>query len=115
MNPFRALLLPEYLFNPRQILTRLGRGFSPPASEIETVCLPWGTKLSVRPGEVIGARLWYYGIFDMEVAELILRLLDRNETALDIGANIGVMTTLMCAKVGPAWRSGGVRAPSDRF
>jgi FkbM family methyltransferase len=101
MNPLKALLLPEYLFNPRQILLRLRRRISPSHGEIRTVRLPWAAEISVRPHEVIGARLWYYGIFDMEVAELIFRLLDKNETALDIGANIGVMTTLMCAKVGP--------------
>jgi FkbM family methyltransferase len=100
MNPLKALTLPEYLFRPRQILVRLKRSFAAPAREVETVVLPWGARVSIRPREVIGARLWYYGIFDMEVAELIFRLLEAGETALDIGANIGVMTTLMCAKAG---------------
>jgi FkbM family methyltransferase len=99
MNPFKAVTLPEYLFNPRQILLRLRRSFAAERPEIATVVLPWGTRISVRPREVIGARLWYYGIFDLEVAELIFRLLDSGETAVDIGANIGVMTTLMCARV----------------
>jgi FkbM family methyltransferase len=100
MNPLKAVCLPEYLFNPRQIFMRLRRSFAKPPCEVESVILPWGARISVRPREVIGARLWYYGIFDMEVAELIFRLLDAGETALDIGANIGVMTTLMCARVG---------------
>jgi len=100
INPVKAFTVPEYLFRPSQIIVRLKRGFGPPPQTPQTVKLPWGATVSICPSEVIGARLWYYGIFDMEVAELIVRLLDDGETALDIGANIGLMTTLMSSKVG---------------
>jgi FkbM family methyltransferase len=55
----------------------------------------------VRPSEVVGTCIWYYGIFDLTVSEAIARLLDPSETALDIGANIGQMTTLMSRRTGP--------------
>jgi len=63
--------------------------------------LPWGARLLIRPNEVIGSNLWYYGIFDLMVAETISRLLDWAEIALDIGANIGQMTSLMRRRTGP--------------
>jgi FkbM family methyltransferase len=100
INPLKAFTVPEYLFRPSQILVRFKRGFGPAPQTMQRVKLPWGATVSICPSEVIGARLWYYGIFDMEVAELIARLLDDGETALDIGANIGLMTTLMSSKVG---------------
>lgn len=100
INPLKVFTTPEYLFRPRQILVRLQRAFCEPRGELERVRLPWGAWLNVRPIEVIGSNIWYYGVFDLIVAESIARLLDRSETALDIGANIGQMTTLMSFKTG---------------
>ena len=95
--------MPEYFFRPSQILTRLRRSFSgiPPSDQ---VTLPWGDVITVRPREVIGAGIWYYGIFDLPVTEAICRLLDRGETALDIGANIGQMTSLLRVMAGSQGR-----------
>jgi len=104
MNPFRAITLPEYLFNPRQILVRLKRAVRKPARDQELVRLPWGSRLYVRPMETIGSNLWYYGIFDLLIAEAIHRLLDPGELALDIGANIGQMSSLMRHRTGPSGR-----------
>jgi FkbM family methyltransferase len=103
MNPFKVLTMPEYFFRPSQILTRLRRSFSgiPPS---DRVTLPWGDVITVRPHEVIGAGIWYYGIFDLPVTEAICRLLDRGETALDIGANIGQMTSLLRVMAGSKGR-----------
>ena len=68
------------------------------------VTLPWGAPIRVRPGEVIGSNIWCYGIFDLAVAEAIWRLSDLSEVAVDIGANIGQMTSLMQHRVGPTGR-----------
>ena len=65
-----------------------------------TVVVPWQTPLKVQPSEVIGSNIWCYGTFDLAVTEAICRVLDPGETALDIGANIGLMTSLMCCCVG---------------
>jgi len=94
-NPLKVLTTPEYLFRPRQIAIRIKRQFVKPTQAIETVRLPWGTSFRIRPSEVIGANIWYYGIFELLAAEAIARLMDRGETAVDIGANVGQMTTLM--------------------
>ena len=94
-NPLKPLTTPEYLFRPRQIAIRIKRQFVKPTQTIETVRLPWGTSFRIRPAEVIGSNIWYYGVFELLVAETIARLMDHGETAIDIGANVGQMTTLM--------------------
>jgi FkbM family methyltransferase len=99
MNPFKVLTIPEYFFRPSQILTRLRRSFTG-IPQSDQVTLPWGDVITVRPHEVIGAGIWYYGLFDLPVTEAICRLLDRGETALDIGANIGQMTSLLRVMAG---------------
>ena len=98
MNPLKLFLTPEYLFRPTQIIVRFKRAFFAPTRELEPVKLPWGATILVRPAETIGSNIWYYGVFDLIVAEAIDRLLDAGETAIDIGANIGQMTSLMSRK-----------------
>jgi FkbM family methyltransferase len=100
MNPLKPLMMPEYFFRPTQIIVRLKRAFFAPARELEPVRLPWGATILIRPAETIGSNIWYYGVFDLIVAEAIDRLLDAGETAIDIGANIGQMTSLMRRKAG---------------
>ncbi len=100
MNPLKIFLRPEYLFRPRQILHRLKRACHTPKTSGETVVLPWGDSIKVFTNEIIGAGIWCYGVFDLIVGEAILRLLDKGETALDIGANIGQFSTLMARRVG---------------
>ena len=100
MNPLKIFLRPEYLFRPRQILHRLKRVYQAPKPSGEIVVLPWGDSIKVFTNEVIGSGIWCYGVFDLIVGEAILRLLDKGETAFDIGANIGQFSTLMARRVG---------------
>lgn len=104
MNPLKILTTPEYLFRPSQVLVRIRRGSTSNVPEQGEVRLPWGDLIDVRPRETIGSELWFYGIFDLAVAEALSRLADAGETALDIGANIGQMTSLLSARVGPQGR-----------
>lgn len=99
MNVLKALTIPEYLFRPQMIIHRFRRAWWP-AGEFETVNLPWGSPIRIRPKECIGSNIWSYGVFDMMVTEAICRLLAPGETGLDIGANIGQMTNLMRLKAG---------------
>jgi FkbM family methyltransferase len=100
------LATPEYLYRPSQLLLRLRRLFTGVVAgtervpELDRVRMPWGQTIEVRPREVIGAAIWWYGLFDLIVTEAICRLLDEGETALDIGANLGQMTSLMRAQAG---------------
>src|SRR5947209_7577708 len=100
MNILKLFSQPEYIHRPRQILTRLRRVLQPLDGEPKDVKMPWGATLRVRPGEYIGSIIWHRGVFDLIVLETIARLLEPAELALDIGSNIGQMSTLMSCKVG---------------
>ena len=94
---------PYYVFQPRTLARRLLRetGLSRPAGSVERR-LPWGLPLRYRLDEEIGASVERFGIYDLCVSELIWRLLDTGDTAVDVGANVGHMTSVMAARVGPA-------------
>jgi FkbM family methyltransferase len=116
MNLLKPLTTPAYFFRPRQMVHRLKRAFRrAPLGEFETVTLPWGAPLRVRPTEVIGSNIWCYGIFDLVVCEAICRLLDQSETAVDIGANIGQMTSLMRYQAGKDGRVFAFEPHPDLF
>ena len=59
----------------------------------------WGDRLEVEPRKFIGAALYMRGVHELAVCELLWRLAETGETALDAGANIGVMTSLLSKKV----------------
>ncbi|MEA5448115.1 FkbM family methyltransferase [Leptolyngbya sp. CCNP1308] len=90
---------PEYFFQPNQIVKRFKLKFkASPASE--TFKLPWGVKISAFPGEVIGRSISAMGVYDLCVSETLWRIIDEGETCVDVGANIGYMTSLMAHRVG---------------
>jgi FkbM family methyltransferase len=91
---------PEYLHRPRQVLVRIRRALQRRQGNSAEVTLPWGATLRVNPHEYIGSIIWHRGIFDLMVLEALSRLIEPGETALDIGANIGQMASLMSFKVG---------------
>jgi len=95
MNFLKAFKKPEYVYRPRQVLLKLGRTLRPTRETFEDVTLPWGATIRICPNEHIGSRIWHRGVFDLVTLEAIARLVDRGDTALDIGANIGQMATLL--------------------
>ena len=95
---------PEYLLRPGQIARRL-RGprlvpDAPDAARLAEAMLPWGLPIRFRPDETIGSSIWRTGLYDLCVSETIWRLLNAGERAVDVGANIGHMTSIMAARVG---------------
>ena len=96
---------PDYLFNPRSVIRRLrhGRGGAWDGRTTETVRLPWDLELTVFSDE-IGRAIAYTGVFDIPVTETILRLTEPGDVALDAGANVGYITSLMARRAGPAGR-----------
>lgn len=95
MNLLKVFKKPEYMYRPRQVFIKLGRTMRPTQQAFEEVTLPWGARLRICPNEHIGSRIWHRGVFDLVTLEAIARLVDAGDTTLDIGANIGQMTTLM--------------------
>lgn len=86
----RRLSKPHYVYRPAQVVRRL-RGTS-------RVRLPWGLSISFDPGEAVGSSISRTGVYDLPVTEAIYRLLDPGEVAVDAGAHIGYMTSVMVAR-----------------
>lgn len=103
MNPLKIVKQPEYFYRPGQVLRKLKRSFQR-HKPLEEVLLPWGARIRVCPGEHIGSRIWHRGVFDLTVLEAICRLSDPGETAIDIGANNGQMTSLLSYQIGKGGR-----------
>ena len=56
--------------------------------------------MSVNPHETIGKSLLTHGVYELAVSEFLWRLTDPGDHCLDIGANIGYVTSLLAAKAG---------------
>ena len=98
MNFADRFFKPEYWFQPGQVWRRLRRrGPVPQEADLVT---PWGLPMHVRPNETVGHAMWHLGILDLVACEVCWRLLDPGELALDVGANIGVMTGLLACRSG---------------
>lgn len=97
MSWLRRLDKPEYFFRPAQVLKRLAFKQNAPAASVE---LPWGLPIWVQPADSIGRSLCTQGVYDLALTEVIWRLLDPAEAAVDAGANIGYVTGLMAVRAG---------------
>jgi len=99
MRIFRIFQRPEYFFRPVQIWRRLLRNTLRKRNRIQ---LAWGLPVELELTAYVGEDIANVGVFDRIVPEAILRLLDRGETAIDIGANIGQNLSIMALAAGPA-------------
>lgn len=99
-----AILKPEFLYNPRQILRRLRLSEQCIRSGVCDVDLRWGLRLRVNPGELIGNCVARLGVYDLSVSEALWRLADPGETAVDAGSNIGYTASILACRVGETGR-----------
>ena len=90
---------PEFLYRPAQIFARLKYAVAPPAGDC-IITMPWRHALAVDAGELHGRALLTHGVVDLALTEIIWRLLDEGDVAVDIGANIGSLTSAMVRRVG---------------
>ncbi|HVQ40323.1 MAG TPA: FkbM family methyltransferase [Pyrinomonadaceae bacterium] len=104
MKIIQYLNKPEYIFRPSQLCRRMWQTLERENSEYEIVTLPWKTEIRVRPDEAIGRSIVTTGVYDLSVTEVLWRLIDQGETAVDVGANIGYMTSVMARRVGETGR-----------
>ncbi len=63
-----------------------------------------GARLIVPVGDFVGAAVYSFGDLDPKVTWVARRILRPGDTALDMGANIGLVTMAMADAVGPAGR-----------
>src|SRR3954465_296715 len=68
------------------------------------VRLPWGLPVEVDTGDAIGFSIVAGGVFDPCVTETLHRLIDPGDVVADVGANLGYMSSLAAARVGPEGR-----------
>ncbi|MBW4551330.1 MAG: FkbM family methyltransferase [Aphanocapsa sp. GSE-SYN-MK-11-07L] len=104
-----SLFKPEYLFQPQVLLNRL-LPKSAVEAEFTKVRLPWGMQIRVRPSEEHGQILMTLGVIDLAVTEVVWRLTDCGESAIDVGANIGYMTAVMLQRLGDRHAQGQLHA-----
>lgn len=102
MRIFERLKKPEYLFQPAVFWRRLRRG-GPTGSDHAMVALPWGAEIRVSLADDIGRQATALGVFDLLVCEALWRLTDPADLAVDAGANVGYMTSVLAARA----RAGG--------
>jgi FkbM family methyltransferase len=98
MRAYRFVNRPYYWYRPSQLALRArasaGRNGAP-----RLVRAAWGSELYCFP-DPLGKAVARTGIYDLIVAETLARLADPGETALDAGANVGLMSNLLAHAVG---------------
>jgi FkbM family methyltransferase len=104
MNIIDYINRPEYVFQPQQVFRRLKAKIINNSIGKNTFRLPWGVTINAFSGEAIGKSIAAMGIYDLCVSESLYRIIDKNETCVDVGANIGYMTSLMAHCVGKEGR-----------
>jgi FkbM family methyltransferase len=92
----KSLNKPEYLRQPVATFRRFFRR-SQNETGIQVVRLPWGLPLEVDTSEAIGRTISHHGLFEIAVAEAIFRLTDASDIFLDVGANVGFMSSAAVA------------------
>ena len=90
---------PEYFYQPKIALQRILPFRPTSTAEFVDKRLPWGMQIRVRPQEEHGKILTTLGIVDLAVTETLWRLTKPGELVIDVGANIGYMTSVLAARV----------------
>ncbi len=102
MNLIHYLNRPEYFFRPLQLFHRLFHANQIKQEKYNLVQLPWGVNINISTDiyDPVNLAVSRTGVYDLIVTEILWRLLDSGETAIDVGANIGYMTGLIAARTG---------------
>lgn len=109
MSRLNSLLDPRFVFRPdiflRALLRR--RGERPSEALVET---SWGDSILVNPQKFIGSQIYLRGAFELHVAETLVRLLEPGGSAIDVGANIGIMTSILSKRAGASGQVTAIEA-----
>jgi FkbM family methyltransferase len=95
---YRFVNRPYYWYRPSQLAARL-RTKTAPDGGTRLLRTAWGSNLECWP-DSLGSAIARTGVYDLTVAETLARLADPGETAVDAGANVGVMSNLLAHAVG---------------
>jgi FkbM family methyltransferase len=97
--PDRIARKPQYVLHPARAARRLVHRFSDKEGQ-RIADLPWGLPLQVSMRDSIGYSIVTGGVFDPCVTEALHRLIDPGDTVVDVGANVGYMTSLAAVRAG---------------
>ena len=102
MGPLR-IFSPCFVFRPDVLIRACWRKLRvrPESCVVRTA---WNDGLEVDAREFIGAHLYMRGVHELSVCEVLWRLAAPGERVVDVGANIGVMTSVLSKRVGGAGR-----------
>lgn len=91
----RSMLQPWYIRRPSQAVRRLVYACrrSPPSRRV--VRVPWGATIRVDGRDAIGRAILHTGSCDPCVCEVLARLASISLLSVDVGANIGCMTSVL--------------------
>jgi FkbM family methyltransferase len=100
------LLKPEYLYRilRSRRLFRAGAGTTVPG-QAALVHLPWNLDIAVDPCDALGKALLRLDVYDLVVTEALWRLIRKGDHVVDVGANIGYMTSIMAVRAGESGRT----------
>ncbi len=103
MLPARIRDKPQYVFHPRRLIRRAFHGVQPrrpQGSELAVAQLPWRLPIEVNAEEAIGYTILTARVFDPCVTETMHRLIDPGDLVVDVGANVGYLTSLAAVRAG---------------
>jgi FkbM family methyltransferase len=98
------LVTPPYLFQPLQVVKRLRLEYLWRSRREACVALPWGLPIKIDPQEAQGHNIASQGLYELGVTETLWRLTEPGDLAIDAGANIGYMASILGVRVGPNGR-----------
>jgi len=64
------------------------------------VRLPWGLNIALDPADTVSKAIFRQGIYDLVTTEVLWRLASDGDCIVDVGANIGYMTSLFAIRAG---------------
>jgi FkbM family methyltransferase len=99
MISLNGLGKPQYLFRPSQIVRRLLQEISPRAAAAD-VRLPWGLRIALDTGDTVSEAIRGQGLYDLVTTEVLWRLTLPGERTVDVGANVGYVTSLLAVRTG---------------
>jgi FkbM family methyltransferase len=87
---------PEYYFSLPHVIGKIFK----PKNGVITQTTPWGDKIEIDINETIGSSIYKTRIYDLALSETLWRLIEPGNFVLDIGANIGFVTSLCSFRTG---------------
>lgn len=94
---------PQYALHPLRAMRRL-TSKPPVGGGLKVARLPWRVDLIVSESDAIGYSILVGRVFDPCVTETIHRLIDPGDFVVDVGANVGYLTSLAAVRAGPRGR-----------